>query len=72
MIIKYLGKVNMNDIFNCQICGQMSKEKYIAKPSIPSLVDWNKMDVCKNCARREVGSKNKKGWSRIHEEAISG
>ena len=50
----------------------MSKEKYIAKPSIPSLVDWSEMDMCKNCARREVGGKNKKKWSRIHEEAISG
>jgi len=49
------------------MCGQMSKEQYIAKPSIPSLVDWSEMAICKNCARREVGSKNKKEWNRIHE-----
>ena len=70
MIIKYLGKAGVNNIFNCQICGQISKEEYIAKPSIPSLVDWSELAVCKNCARREVGSKNKKKWSRIHEEII--
>ena len=69
MRIKYLGKVSVDDIFNCQICGQISKEAYTAKPSIPSLVNWSEISACKNCARREVGSKNKKEWSRIHEES---
>ena len=71
MRIKYLGKTGVGDIFNCQTCGQISKEQYVAKPSIPSLVDWSEMALCKNCARREVGSKNKKEWNRIHEEAVS-
>ena len=71
MRIKYLGKVGVKDIFNCQICGQTSKEEYIAKPSISGLVDWNEMAICKNCARREIGSKNKKEWSKIHERASS-
>ena len=71
MRIKYLGKVSVNDVFSCQTCGQMSKEKYVATPSISSLVDWSEIKVCKNCARREVGSKNKKGWDNIYEEAIS-
>ena len=69
MRIKYLGKTSVEDIFNCQMCGQISKEEYVAKPSIPSLVDWSKLDVCKSCARREVGSKNKKEWSKIHKGA---
>tara|TARA_Y100000310_G_scaffold70470_1_gene66134 strand:+ start:363 stop:578 length:216 start_codon:yes stop_codon:yes gene_type:complete len=70
MRIKYSGKVNVKDIFNCQTCGQLSKEKYLAEPSISSLVDWSEMSLCPKCARREVGSKNKKGWDRIHEGAI--
>ena len=72
MRIKYAGKVSVDDVFNCQTCGQISKEKYIANPSIPSLVDWSEISVSKNCARREIGSKNKKERSRINEEAISG
>ena len=71
MRIKYLGKVSVNNIFNCQMCEQISKEQYVAKPNIPSLVDWSEMTICKNCARREIGSKNKKEWNRIHEEPIS-
>ena len=70
MRIKYLGRVNVDGMFNCKTCGQMSKEEYIATPSIPSLVDWSEIKVCKSCARREVGSKNKKEWSKIHEEVF--
>tara|TARA_Y100000310_G_scaffold330845_1_gene403235 strand:- start:527 stop:739 length:213 start_codon:yes stop_codon:yes gene_type:complete len=69
MRIKYLGKASVEDIFNCQMCGQISKEEYVARPSIPGLVNWSEMAVCKNCARREVGSKNKKEWNRIHKGA---
>ena len=72
MIIKYSGKIGVNDIFKCQICGALSKEEYIATPSIPALVDWEKLKICKKCARREVGNKNKKRWDRVHERAISG
>tara|TARA_Y100000310_G_C20519446_1_gene732920 strand:- start:815 stop:1039 length:225 start_codon:yes stop_codon:yes gene_type:complete len=72
MRIKYLRKVSVNDIFKCQICGEIGREQYIATPSIPALVDWKELIVCKKCARREVGNKNKKGWDRIHERTISG
>ena len=71
MRIKYLGKTSVEDIFNCQMCGQISKEEYVAKPSIASLVDWSEMSLCSKCARREVGSKNKKEWNRVHKEAVS-
>ena len=72
MIIKYSGKTGVNDIFKCQICGALSKEEYIATPSIPALVDWEKLKICKKCARREVGGKNRKEWDRVHERANSG
>ena len=72
MIIKYSGKVGVNDIFKCQICGELGKDKYIATPSIPALVDWKKLTICKRCARREIGGKNKKGWDRVHERANGG
>ena len=69
MRIKYLGKVSVNDIFNCQICRQIGKEKYIATPDMPKLVDWKELIVCKKCARREVGSKNKAKWEKLHANA---
>ena len=72
MRIKYSRETGVNDIFKCQICGALSKEEYIATPSIPSLVDWEELKICKKCARREIGSKNKKGWDRVHKRAISG
>ena len=72
MQIKYIGKVNVDDIFNCQICYQISKEEYLATPSIPDLVDWKELKICKKCARREIGGKNKRRWDRIHKGVSSG
>ena len=72
MRVKYLGKTSVDDIFRCQQCGQFSKEHYVATPSIASLADWEELKICKKCARREIGSKNKKGWDRIHKEDDSG
>ena len=68
MQIRYLGKVRVNDIFECQMCGQKGREKYIATPEAATLVDWNKLNLCKKCAKREVGSRNIKKWEEIHEE----
>lgn len=48
------------------MCSKRSNECYIAKPHLPDLVDWESMDICKACAKREIGSKNKKQWERIH------
>tara|TARA_R100000458_G_C8213069_1_gene199886 strand:+ start:668 stop:832 length:165 start_codon:yes stop_codon:yes gene_type:complete len=49
------------------MCGTRGQEKYQAVPTISSLANWKEMLVCKKCARREVGSKNKKGWDRLHD-----
>ena len=63
MNVKYLGK----EAFSCDMCSQIGREKYKAVPTIPSLVNWKEMSICKKCARREVGSKNKKGWDKVHD-----
>jgi ribosome-binding protein aMBF1 (putative translation factor) len=63
MNISYLGK----SFFSCQMCGERGREQYKAVPTIPALVEWKEMLVCKKCARREVGSRNKKGWDRLHD-----
>ena len=68
MQIKYSGKVRVNDIFKCQMCGQKGRDKYIAKPEVGTLVDWKTLLLCKKCARRETGSKNVKKWDKVHEE----
>tara|TARA_R100001530_G_scaffold121926_1_gene89437 strand:- start:3263 stop:3493 length:231 start_codon:yes stop_codon:yes gene_type:complete len=66
--ISYLGKVKVNDIFQCQMCGHKGRDKYLATPQAVTLVDWDRLLVCKKCARREVGGNNGKGWNKIHEE----
>jgi ribosome-binding protein aMBF1 (putative translation factor) len=63
MNIAYLGK----DYFSCQMCGERGREKYKGVPTIPALVNWKEMTICKKCARREIGSKNKKGWDKLHD-----
>ena len=63
MIISYLGK----DGFLCEMCSQIGKDRYVATPDIPSLVEWKSINLCKKCAKREVGSKNKKRWDKIHD-----
>jgi len=59
LIIKYIGKCKVEEIFSCELCSQISKVKFEATPSLPALVDWEKLDVCKKCAQRELGSKKK-------------
>jgi len=33
------------------------------------LTNADPLIVCVKCARREIGSKNKKGWDKIHENS---
>ena len=67
MRIKYLGKVSVNNMFKCQTCTTMGRDRYSAIPQLPNLVDWNELIICKKCAKREVGSSNKKEWEKIHK-----
>ena len=50
------------------MCDSYSDKRYKATPTIPSLVDWTEMYLCTKCARREIGTKNVKGWKRIHDK----
>ena len=52
-------------------CVKEDKQKYLIRPNLAviHLVDdrrWRQ--ICKNCAKREIGSKNKKGWDKLHEK----
>ena len=49
------------------MCHNPIKDKYLALPHLPKLVDWSEMILCKKCARRESGTKNKKKWDKLHE-----
>ena len=66
--LKYIGPVSMNP-FKCTTCDKMSKQKYLIKPH-PAMAylsdDKRWREICKKCARREIGSKNKKGWDKLH------
>jgi len=66
LIVKYKGKEK--DLTLCQICNGRAKNEYIAVPSAPSLVNWDELKICKTCAKREHGSKNKIKWETLHEK----
>ena len=63
MIISYIGE----GYDTCDMCDKRSKQKYLAVPHLPNLVDWSELILCKKCARRESGSKNKKKWDALHK-----
>jgi len=71
MKVSYLGKTNAGDMFVCQICTHRDTNKYLATPEAESLVDWDKLLICKKCAKREIGNKNVKKWNRIHKQEKS-
>ena len=68
--IKFIGAVGVN-VFPCKMCGKTAKFKYMKYPH-PAvarlLTDSKPMEICRKCAKRETGSKNKKKWDAIHEE----
>ena len=69
--LRYKGPVGM-DQFKCTFCSKMSKQEYLRRPNgaIAHLMDDNRwVSICKNCAKKEVGSKNKKGWEKLHADA---
>ena len=71
--ISYEGKTKVSEVFSCQMCGKVSKFKYLKypHPAIQHLFEKEEripISICKACAKREIGSKNKKGWERLHGE----
>jgi len=71
--VTFEGSVKVNEYFPCQMCGETSKFKYLKypHPSVQHLYngeDKLPLNICKKCAKREIGSKNKKGWDKLHEQ----
>ena len=71
--IIYEGKAKIDEFFPCQMCGKTSKFKYLKypHPAIQHLYRGEEkipIKICKACAKREIGSKNKKGWEQLHEK----
>ena len=71
--IAYEGKVTVDKMFPCEVCDKISKFKYLQyrHPAIQHLFTEEEkipMKICRACAKREIGSKNKKGWERLHGE----
>tara|TARA_R110002051_G_scaffold107886_1_gene180747 strand:- start:311 stop:538 length:228 start_codon:yes stop_codon:yes gene_type:complete len=69
--IIYEGPVKIDDFFPCQMCGKVSKFKYLKypHPGVQHLYRGEEklpIKICRTCAKREAGSKNKKGWNKIH------
>ena len=62
MKISYIGK----GYDKCDMCHSTTKEKYLAEQHLPSISNWSELIICKKCAKRENGSKNKKRWEAIH------
>ena len=69
--LRYKGPVRMGQ-FKCTFCAKMSRQEYLRRPNraIAHLMDDNRwISICKNCAKKEVGSKNKKGWEKLHADS---
>ena len=70
--IEYLGAVGIN-LFRCNMCSKLYKFKYLKFPH-PAIIDimpgeqQKGIEICRKCAKRELGSKNKIKWERLHEE----
>ena len=69
--LEFIGAVGIN-LFRCKMCDKMSKFKYLKfpHPSIIKLIpeeDQKGMEICRKCARREIGSKRKNKWDKLHE-----
>ena len=55
------------------MCGKISKFKYLKyiHPAVQYAYEEEKktpLKICKACAKREIGSKNKKGWDELNDE----
>ena len=71
--IIYEGKAKVDEFFACQMCGKISKFKYLKyiHPAVQYLFKEEEklpLKICKKCAKREFGSKNKKEWEKLHGE----
>ena len=71
--IIYKGALKVHEYFSCEMCGKTSKFEYLKypHPAIQHLFkeeEKTPMKICKACAKREIGSKNKKGWEKLHGE----
>ena len=70
--IEYIGAVGIN-LFRCAMCDKLSKFKYLKFPH-PAIIKimpkdrQNGIEICRKCAKRELGSKNKLKWDKLHEE----
>jgi hypothetical protein len=70
--IEYIGAVGIN-LFRCFICDKLSKFKYLKfpHPAIIKLMPEDRqvgMEICRKCAKREIGSKSKYKWDKLHEK----
>lgn len=70
--IEYLGAVGIN-LFRCKMCDKLSKFKYLKfpHPAIINIMPEESKEgivICRKCAKRELGSKNKIGWEKLHGE----
>ena len=64
----YKGNFKM-DPFECTSCGQRSTHKYLKRPHpaiIKITIDPRWKEICRKCAQKEIGIKNKKGWEELH------
>ena len=69
--LEFIGAVGIN-LFRCNMCDKLSKFKYVKHPhpAIINLISEDQqggMEICRKCARREIGSKRKDKWDKLHE-----
>jgi len=54
--------------WSCQMCGKKAVRAvaYRWTSLCPNLTSSDPMIICAKCARREIGTKNKKGWDKLN------
>jgi len=58
----------------CEMCheGIMYKESFRYVPLLKKLVNYDELWICKDCAKREHGSKNKYKWKDLYSNLKKG
>lgn len=63
-------KLEKENNFTCKMClGEWVRpvDTYRWDPLLGHLTDCKSLVICKKCARREIGTKQSKGWKIIQE-----
>ena len=60
-------KLDKRHQFRCGMCYDHWTKQVDVYQWDPLVIPGPSLNICKKCARREIGSKNKKGWEQLND-----